>query len=157
MAGSETGWAAGCGKVGIGGGGGWCRRGDSNPEKQEIATLLHSGKRCICLTRSVDVWSQWMWKVLKNNEGETLNLSACFCHLFLFSFAKRQKWGSDVRSPAVAVSHLLKSLEAQKKKTHTTDSTFRFESFRSILLSPKGDICEDLVAKKRKKEKKMFC
>lgn len=44
MAGSEIGWAAGCGKVGIGGGGGWCRRGDSNPEKQEIATLLHSGK-----------------------------------------------------------------------------------------------------------------
>lgn len=37
-----------------------------------------------------------------------------FQYLFLFSFAETQKWRSDIRSPAVAVSHLVKSLEAEK-------------------------------------------
>lgn len=54
------------------------------------------------------------WKVLETMRRNAQIFSFFFQYLFLFSFAETQKWRSDVRSPAVAVSHLVKSVEAEK-------------------------------------------
>lgn len=78
------------------GGGGWWSV--ASPSKQEVATLLHSGKRCIYFSHVVEVSSRWMDGAQKQ-WSKTLKLIHLFWQVSLFSFAEMQSWRSHAMCP----------------------------------------------------------